>query len=246
MNRLEQTQYQFTAHIRDPENQPAPAHIEARRIAIYRDLVFNNINNTLMNAFPVIFAIVTEQEWLDMMRDFLIRHRCKTPLFTEMAAEFITYLEHHAPDHYPFINELAQYEYIELALSIDQHEFESTQLADNVDVLTLPLRLSPLARLLIYRFAVQQICVDNQHSQPAATPVCLLVYRNVNDMVKFIEINPISARLLDLVDNGKTGHQAAHFIVQEMQHNQIDIVINGARDLITDWIHRGIMLIRSQ
>ena len=30
-------QYRFTAHIRDPQNNPAPEGIEDRRLAIYRD-----------------------------------------------------------------------------------------------------------------------------------------------------------------------------------------------------------------
>jgi len=40
-------QYAFAAHIRDPENTVAPEGIEDRRIAIYRTLFFNNLNNLL-------------------------------------------------------------------------------------------------------------------------------------------------------------------------------------------------------
>ena len=42
-NQFQETQYQFAAYIRDPEHQPIPDQLESRRMAIYRDLFFNNI-----------------------------------------------------------------------------------------------------------------------------------------------------------------------------------------------------------
>jgi len=46
---FQKKQYAFAAHIRDPENVPAPEGIEDRRMAIYRELFFNNIRNLLAN-----------------------------------------------------------------------------------------------------------------------------------------------------------------------------------------------------
>ncbi|RKZ79734.1 MAG: DUF2063 domain-containing protein, partial [Gammaproteobacteria bacterium] len=43
------TQYQFAGHIRDPEHNPAPADIEQRRMAIYRELFYNNIEGFIAN-----------------------------------------------------------------------------------------------------------------------------------------------------------------------------------------------------
>jgi hypothetical protein len=39
---FQRKQYEFAAHIRDPEKNAAPPGIEDRRLAIYRDLFFNN------------------------------------------------------------------------------------------------------------------------------------------------------------------------------------------------------------
>ena len=44
---FQQKQYAFAAHIRDPENNPAPSGVEDRRMAIYRELFFNNLHNRL-------------------------------------------------------------------------------------------------------------------------------------------------------------------------------------------------------
>ena len=39
----------FTQHMRDPENAPAPDDIEPRRISLYADLIFRNIENFISN-----------------------------------------------------------------------------------------------------------------------------------------------------------------------------------------------------
>jgi len=50
-------QYEFTRHIRDPENQPAPADIEDRRMEIYRDLLYRNVESFMANSYPVLRKI---------------------------------------------------------------------------------------------------------------------------------------------------------------------------------------------
>jgi hypothetical protein len=241
------TQYSFAAHIRNPEAEPAPEHIEDRRMAIYRDLFFNNINGTLQNAFPVIRSLFTEDQWQAMVRDFMVKHHCKTPLFVEIAREFMAYLEaERLSDSDPaFLRELAHYEWVELALSIHEAEFTRTPLADE-DCLVLNYQQSQLAWLLVYHYPVHQISIENQPVNPNDTPVCLLVLRNENDVIKFIELNPVSARLLELLSQGLSGYQAVQEIVEAMQHAQPEVVEQGARQLIEDWINRGILLINRQ
>jgi len=241
---FKQTQYQFAAHIRDPQHQPAPEDIEDRRMAIYRDLFYNNINGTLKNAFPVIRSLMSETEWEAMVRDFMITHRCKTPLFVEIAREFIAFLEteRSAELDPPFLKELAHYEWVELALSIAEPDFVTTPVAIDEDLLALRFTQSPLAWLLVYQFPVHQISVDNQPETPLDTPVCLLVYRNHEEQIKFIELNPVSARLLELLAHGQTGHTVVDELATAMQHPDPQVVANGAIGMIRDWIERGILL----
>ena len=46
-------QLDFSAHVRNPEQNPVPEGIEARRMAIYTGLFYRNIEGFLANAFPV-------------------------------------------------------------------------------------------------------------------------------------------------------------------------------------------------
>src|SRR5262245_31185449 len=83
----------FAAHLRDPEHAPAPADIEPRRMAIYTDLFFNNIESLVAANFPVIRTLYDDDAWRTLLRAFYREHRCHTPLFTEIAREFMRWLE---------------------------------------------------------------------------------------------------------------------------------------------------------
>ena len=89
---------------------------------------------------------------------------------------------------------------------------------------------------------MHQIGIENQPSEPSAQPNFLLVYRNADDQVKFIELNPVSARLLELLETGMTGEQAAADIAEALQHPNADVVNDGARQMINDWLERGILV----
>ena len=86
------TQLQFAAHIRHPEQNPPPPDIEDRRLAIYRDLFYNNIQSFLASGFPVLKSILEQAHWHSMVRDFIYRHQSHSPYFLKISEEFLSYL----------------------------------------------------------------------------------------------------------------------------------------------------------
>jgi len=238
------TQFQFANYIRDPVNNPAPENIEQRRMMIYQELFYNNIEGFAANGFPVLREITSDEKWHEMIRDFMIKHRCKTPLFHEISREFLAYLdnERNITNDPAFIKELAHYEWVELALSVLDAEVEPRTVATDQDVLSLQFSTSPLAWPLAYHFPVHQIGPDFQPQQTSKSPTYLLVYRNKDDSVTFLELNPVSTRLIDLLNQGLTGKSAAQQIAEELQHPNPNVVINGAKDLINDWLQREILI----
>ena len=66
--KFQEKQYAFAAHIRDPQNVPAPEGIEDRRMAIYRELFFNNLKSLLSNMFPVLTKLHSDQHWRRLVR----------------------------------------------------------------------------------------------------------------------------------------------------------------------------------
>ena len=81
-------QYEFAAHIRDPQHVAAPEGIEDRRMAIYRDLFFNNLKSLLSNMFPVLKKLHAPEDWARLIRQFMIVHRASTPYFLQLLQRY--------------------------------------------------------------------------------------------------------------------------------------------------------------
>jgi hypothetical protein len=193
-------QYAFAAHIRDPEHAPAPADVEPRRMAVYTELFYNNIESLLAANFPVIRRLHDDGEWHERVRDFYRDHRSHTPLFSEIAREFIRHLEQRAEagaGDPPFLLELAHYEWSELALSLDEAEIDAVECDADGDVLHGIPVLSPLVRVLAYRYPVQHIGPDFTPAEPSPQPVLILLVRDRLDEVRFTEIDALTAMLLE-------------------------------------------------
>ncbi|MEZ5465971.1 MAG: putative DNA-binding domain-containing protein [Lysobacteraceae bacterium] len=189
---LREQQAAFAGHLRDPDRNTAPDGIEGRRLAIYRDLFFNNIEGLLAANFPVIRSLHVDPAWRQLVRDFYREHHCQTPLFPEVAKEFLRYLESRReqdrgdPD---FLLELAHYEWVELALDLDDSLIDESGIDRDGDLLEGVPVVSPLAWPLAYRYPVHQITRNHQPASPPEQPTFLLVLRDRDDKVRFKEIN---------------------------------------------------------
>jgi hypothetical protein len=204
-SRTQALQYAFTAHMRDAQENPAPAGIEDRRMGIYRDLIFCNVEQFISSNFPVIRTLYNDAEWNGLVRAFLREHLCHTPLFPEFGREFLRYLEwrqEQGRNDPPFLLELAHYEFAELALAIDENEFDAVAHDPHGDPVSAVPVVSPLACVLGYRFPVHCINADFRPDAPSENPSVLLLVRGRDDTVRFHEINALSALLIErLRDN---------------------------------------------
>lgn len=238
---LVSAQYAFAAHIRDPEHVPAPAGIEDRRMAIYRELFFKNVRDLLGRSFPVLRKVLGEEAWRVMVRDWLVRHRAQTPLFLELPQEFLRYLlesrEPQAGDP-PFLAELAHYEWVELALSIDERDLDVTGVDPNGDLLEGIPVLSPLALLLTYKWPVHRIAPDFQPTTAPPEATRLVVYRDRHDEVGFLEVNLVTARLLEMLRSGslprRTGRECLRDIATELAHPKPEVVVAGGTTVLAE------------
>ncbi|MGI9234530.1 MAG: HvfC family RiPP maturation protein [Woeseiaceae bacterium] len=215
---FQEKQYAFAAHIRDPDNVPAPEGIEDRRMAIYRKLFFNNLVNLLSTMFPVLRKIHTEKHWRSMVRQFMQRHKAETPYFLQLPEEFLSFLENEfestAADH-PFLLELAHYEYVELALSVSTDENEMDEIDPDGDLLAdVPVK-SVLCWAFAYNYPVHRISPDFLPGESAPQPVYLAIYRNSDDKVRFLELNAVTAGLLDAVENN-SANNGGEMLIREL------------------------------
>jgi len=245
--KFKQLQYEFTRHVRNPEKHPRPADIEERRMKIYNELLFNNVEDFMSNGFPVLREITSDEKWTRMIRDYFENHKATTPLFLEMTREFLKYLMHERiaeEDDFPFMLELAHYEWVELGLSISDQEPDLSKIESDGDLLEGKPVLSPVAWPLSYSYPVHKIDPDFLPEQPDEQPAHFVVYRDSDDEIHFLEINPVTAHLLQMIasDSGKTGKEMLIGIAEQLQHPNPQVVIQGGLQILHDLKTRGVIL----
>ena len=240
-------QIQLAAHFRDPKNNPPPAGLENRRLDIYRSLFFNNIVGFISSGFPVLRKFYNEEAWRQLIRQFYSRHKSHSPYFAEISKEFVKFLtdEYQLSDNDPpFIAELAHYEWAELALSIDKASIDWNNIEKSKDFLNHPIVVSPLAWRFSYHWPVHQLSPDYRPETPLEEPIYLILCRNSNDKINFIEINPVTEYLLQTLEENpdKKGSDNIKASIQAIQLPDNNTTMQGALQTLESLFDQEVIL----
>lgn len=240
---LRESQFEMARYLRSPSGEGAPQGIEQRRLDIYRRLVYNNIEGFISGGFPVLRSLYQDTDWHELVRAFVEQHRCHSPYFLEISQEFLHYLlEEHRPRPVdpPFMTELAHYEWVELALDVADEETPPAARVE--DPLAVVPQLSPLAWLLSYRFPVHRIGPGNRPQQ-AGDPTYLVVYRDHQEQVQFMELNALTARLLELTRDNVTASGAALLDTLAGEAGMVAGELQGfGAELLADLLERAVLM----
>ncbi|MBI1364179.1 MAG: DUF2063 domain-containing protein [Proteobacteria bacterium] len=204
----------FTAYIRNPEEAPLPPDCDARRMGIYRQLFYSNMEGMAARTFPVLKKLLGKEEWHGLFRQFFAGHLCQSPYFRDIPEEFFTWLQTQpVPPERPWQVELAHYEWVELVLEVSEEE-PQTQRADSY---TDNLTLSPLALPLAYQWPVHRLSPDFMPTEMPVAMTFLLVWRDEVSRVRFMELAPAVARLLQIVatEQSVKASEALDIVVKE-------------------------------
>lgn len=229
---LRTSQMKMARFLRNPTAEAAPEGIEARRLQVYLDLVYNNIEGFIRGGFPVLHSLYDDQDWHGLVRQFIDVHRCHTPYFLEISQEFLRFLmEDFEPRECdpPFMAELAHYEWVELALDVSQDSFPVS--APMTSAASTIVVLSPLAWVLGYEWPVHQIGPGFKPEAPGE-PCYLVVYRDASDTVQFMALNAATARLLELVRDGSHSVETlVNLLAEELNMPAASLLEFGAQQL---------------
>lgn len=236
---FQEVQKRFSQAIRDPENHPHVEGIETRRLKIYSELFFNNVEGFISGGFPVLKELLTGQQWTTLVRDFFINHTCASPYFLKISEEFLDYLPSSSLDFLPeFSYQLAHWEWLELhadVYPITKPKPAPTQLLENQ-----VLSIIESAWCQAYDFPVHTISADNLPEQQATY---LLIYRNHDLEVGFNELNPLSAVLFEsLQNNTEQSSEAILKNIADQFNMEESTVINGGQQILTQWLELGILI----
>lgn len=231
----------FARHLRDPQHTPRPAGVPARRMAVYNELLFNNLCSFVDRCFPVSRATLGERRWRRLCRSFYRDWPSRTPWFREIPHEFVRYLQE-ADIRQPlpaWLAELAHYEWAELAVDILDANLPAHDAAGDL-LLGQPV-LNPTLLRLAYQWPVHLIGPAYRPRKPQLTH--LLVFRDADDQVQFMASNPVSHRLLALLaDEGLNGRAACRRIAGELQHSAPETLVKHGHSLLKQLQQQGVIL----
>lgn len=122
----------------------------------------------------------------------MAHYQSKSPYFYDLPKQFVEYINTIETLPWSFLHELMHYEWVELdvELSVDSESNPSS----NAHYIT-----NNSTRVLVYRYPVHQISKDFTPKQPPLNPTFLVVYRNSRFKVLFMQVNLLSAHLLELL-----------------------------------------------
>lgn len=219
----------FAARIRQPQVSLLEG-ITAERMAVYETLFFNNIEGFISGAFPVLRTLFDAPRWQRLVRSFMAEHPAASPYFLQISQEFLAWLQSGyvaEADDPRFILELAHYEWVELALDVSEAEAPSEG-------------WSSLAWPLAYQWPVQRIGVTFQPRQPDAQPTCLLVWRDGQDQVRFMQLSAFSYQLAVRLQAGETSNSALYDLAKQHGLPADKHYFSNAKSLLDDWQRQGI------
>lgn len=229
MPEFQRYQQQFVDYIRAPhyhKNIPQPL---PNRSHVYAKLLYSKIEGSLDTCFPISCQLLGDNRWQQLIQSFIKDHQCISPLYREIPNEFVDFLMNAQTQLTipAFIIELAHYEWMELILETQKSLNPIVSSVVPKDLLkNIPL-LNPILHLLHYHYPVKEIKASdpywkNWHTRNNPYPqqtIILAGVRDSEDNIHFIELNAVTARLIELVQKEvETGKQSLLTLAAEMQY----------------------------
>ena len=113
-------QLEFTAHIRNPKANKMPDQVNDVGMAVYREIVFFNVLNSVSACFPVCVQVLGKNAWDKLVRQFFANYQATSTIFREIPQQFLQFLN--TVGNLPaYFQQLAHYEWVELAINTQQN-----------------------------------------------------------------------------------------------------------------------------
>ncbi len=109
-------QKQMAKLVRTGESISVPGSKE-EGLKQYRRLFRNNISNTMVQAFPITFEILNNDQWNSLVDDFFAKHDAQTPHVWKLPQEFYLFVSNNLYSEkfkLPFLNDLLLFEWLEI------------------------------------------------------------------------------------------------------------------------------------
>lgn len=242
---FKQVQQNFIDYVLNNTEQ-LPVNTDVRHMDVYRELVFNNIEDVLTNAFPVLNSLYEKPQWEQLLQHFFSTHTCQTAIYAELPDEFMQFLQtqYQLTEYDPiFMLELAHYEWLELSASMAIEDVNSEKISKDQAIETNTFLLSHTANIAQYHFDVQNICQEYQPKTSLPQPEFFCIYRNDNDEVLFLRLAPLTAQLLNYIENYPhcTWLEISLWLIETYGDMEIENLEQHGQQMFLTMVERGII-----
>ena len=251
-NDFKQIQHELAAWLRsDGRHDTNFAQIEARRLAIYRRLIRNNVQQFLEAGFPVLQQVLRQRQWQFLVDTFMARHHAQSPMFSDIGAEFVDFLatfdvaQLEAEDLPLWLFELAHYERLEVDVQHASFDDSLSKIVTLTDATMLYVNTT--AVLAIYRYPVAHISQSQQPQAPLAEACCMLVYRKPDDeQVSFMQVNALTALVVEELQRGPvTFSQLFEALQVQVTEYDPETLAQGLLSMIQDFCERFVLFTKA-
>ena len=236
----------FAAYLRDPERAAPPGAHEPRRLGVYRDAVYANIEGFMRDNYPRVRAVMDDRQWHAMVRDYLLRHRARASAFVDLPREFLVYVEQGnvSQASLPFLWELAHFDWLETLVGADPRRLSRAGVDRDGDLLEGVPIANPIMAMHRYRFPVHAIGPDYLPLQAPPQATCIAAFRDGRNEYGFLDLNPATARLLELIVQGEglTGREIFARIALELDQTNIAGLIEAGATILARMLARDVIL----
>lgn len=235
---FQQAQFKLANIIRTGEGRIEG--VEQRRLKIYQDLFFNNVEGFCSSAYPVFKSLMEPNQWRQLISDFFVQHECETPHFVEISQEFLAFIAEHKQQSlpYPYMIELAHYEWVELASSVADGKVKQGELTQ--PIMEVAFQVPEPTYALSYQYPVHAISDQNKEEiTPELTN--LLVYRDVDFDVQFVLTDQISVIAIQLLQQspGATGKDVVNTLVAQNPSLTAEVLTPHLSKALTHFFELG-------
>ena len=160
------------------------------RLPVYRELIYNVFDNTLQNTYPVTYKDLDQEQWKQLVSDFIEKHDAPSPQLWKMPEGFFHFAKENdyaTTFSRPYLNDLMWFEWVEVEVFM-MPDKKAAPVSMQGDLLESKLVVNPEHRLLALEYPVFK-CTGAELSEHLGE-YYLLSYRHPETLrVMFIELS---------------------------------------------------------
>jgi hypothetical protein len=236
----------FARRLRDPRRHPLPPEVPQRRMAVYEELIINNLRGFLDRAFPITRQIVGAGEWNGIIERFFAEHRCRSPLFRDIAGEFLDWVVPRAEavlPSYSWLAEFMDYEWLELLAEIAPDAPGADRIEPGGNLMNALPALDPSVQVGFYAYPLHTVSPRHFPEESAKGSFCYLVMRGSDGTIRFSRITPATGLMLELLDQkSHCGAMAILALADQLGVADPSAMLDHGERLLADLQRRGAII----